>query len=785
MSLPNELHPLQLAASSGGYDIEQSLRFNSPDSAYLNRTPGSAGNRKTWTWSGWIKLGKNSVGTNRYFFVGNSAQTNTGFTGIGFTSDKIFIASWTTNWIVTTQVFRDYGAWYHIVLIWDTTQATANDRVKLYVNGNRVTDFFQTNNPTQDSDGGVNAAAAHYISTYNGSAQHFDGYLAEVNFIDGSALTPTSFGEEDDSGVWRPIKYAGSYTGNSFYLKFASGDGTDSSGLSNTWTANNFTTSGTGTDVMSDTPTTNYATLNPPSFYANNGTQTLTEGNLKVAFSNIRGVHGTIPMSSGKFYWEATPTEAVINSLPAGIVSTVQAASNTDPYNGYVIDVQFGRNYINGSYSISYGAFSTDDILSIALDLDNGKIWYAKNGTWLGTSADPAAGTGASATGISGTFVPVFAEGNNTTGTWLANFGQRAFEYTPPSGFKALNTRTLPAPDIKDGSDYLNTVLYSGNATSQSLTVGFQPDLIWTKPRNAVGSHVLVDAVRGNTKFLESNADGPEQTRTGNDGVTSFDTSGYSIGSAADWNASGETFVSWNWLAANGTETNEAGSITSTVSANPSAGFSIVSYTGTGVNATVGHGLGVAPKMVIVKKRSSSNGWIVGHSSLGWTKYIALNDPGTDGTSSTIWQDTAPTSSVFSVGTNTTVNGLSATFIAYCFAEVEGYSKISKFTGDGTNGDGPFVYCGFAPAFILVKANNAVYNWSMYDSTRSTFNASTRVLFPNLNNQEVASTDHFDWLSNGFKIRGDSINPSNTAVYFMAFAENPFGGFGVSPATAR
>jgi len=244
------------------YEIEQSLRFNSGDSTYLNRTPSSAGDRTLWTWSAWVK--RSAIGSTVGLFGSYAAANNTDYLEILFASGNTLLVQGNNQvFLETSQVFRDTSAWYHIVIAVDTSNATADDRIKIYVNGEQVTAFATRNNPGSGVNLGVNQAGVHRLGRRPNGTDYFNGYMAEVNFIDGSALAPTDFGEPDDNGVWRPKRYTGSYTGNSFYLKFASGDGTDSSGLSNTWTASGFTTSGTGTDVMSDTPTTNFCTWNP------------------------------------------------------------------------------------------------------------------------------------------------------------------------------------------------------------------------------------------------------------------------------------------------------------------------------------------------------------------------------------------------------------------------------------------------------------------------------------------------------------------------------------------
>ena len=338
--------------------------------------------------------------------------------------------------------------------------------------------------------------------------------------------------------------------------------------------------------------------------------------------------------------------------------------------------------------------------------------------------------------------------------------------------------------DIDKPSDYFNTKLYSGNASTQSITgVGFQPDFTWIKQRNGTGWHQWVDAVRGSGKRINSNDTGAEYNDV--NGLTSFDTDGFSLGTSGDYNGSGNTQVSWNWLASNTTASNTDGSITSTVSANTTSGFSIVSYTGTGSNATVGHGLGVVPKMIIVKLRSGAGDWTVYNSNIGNTNFLRLNGTLASTSQATYWNNTTPTSSVFSIGSAGDVNTSSGTHIAYCFAEKKGFSKFGSYTGNGST-DGPFIYTGFKPALTITKRTSDIEHWGMYDSTRDTFNPASAELIPNLNASEGSFVDR-DFLSNGFKIRSDNTarNGSGDTYIYMAFAENPLVGTNNTPATAR
>ena len=342
---------------------------------------------------------------------------------------------------------------------------------------------------------------------------------------------------------------------------------------------------------------------------------------------------------------------------------------------------------------------------------------------------------------------------------------------------------------IDKPTDYFNTKLYSGNGGTQAISgIGFAPNWVWTKGRSGtygVSNHKLFDSVRGATKTLFGNLTLAESTQT--NGLTSFDSDGFSLGDDSNVNASSTTYVSWNWLGANGTASNTDGSITSTVSANTTAGFSIVSYTGTGSNATVGHGLGVAPSMIIFKSRGTAN-WLVYHQGIGNTHGVFLNTTSAKDDDATYFQDTNPTSSVFSIGTSTLVNDTN-TYIAYCFAEKKGYSKFGSYTGNG-NADGTFVYTGFKPAFLLVKKSSASgSDWNLHDNKRPGFNVNNSYLAPNENAAEVTGNTYqiFDLLSNGFKCRGagTGTNASGETMIYMAFAENPFVTSTAIPTTAR
>ena len=336
---------------------------------------------------------------------------------------------------------------------------------------------------------------------------------------------------------------------------------------------------------------------------------------------------------------------------------------------------------------------------------------------------------------------------------------------------------------IDKPTDYFNTKLYTGTGSAQSITgVGFQPDWIWIKQRSGTTHHKTSDAVRGATKALKPN--NSDEEGTDGQGITSFDSDGFSLGTGGDYNGSSNTQVAWNWLAGGSASSNSNGSITSSVSANTTAGFSIVSYTGTGSNATVGHGLGVAPKMIFFKNRSGANNWNTYQESLGAGQRMRLNTTGASESSTGFMNNTSPTSSVFTVGTSSDTNISTNNYIAYCFAEKKGYSKFGKYTGNEST-DGTFVYTGFKPAFVMAKPSSQTGSWSITDNKRLGYNGDNKRLYPNLTLAEESQA--YDLFSNGFKATTTSgnNNASGQTYIYMAFAEAPFVTSTGIPTTAR
>jgi hypothetical protein len=471
-------HPM-FRIGGGGYQIANSLRFRASNNGHLSRTAGvTPTNDKIFTWSGWVKLGLSVTSNADYgtLFSGYTASNDAGRGTLrisnvvsGFPS--LQVGGWATDWRISSATFRDPSAWYHIVMAVDTTLATAADRIKLYVNGTQLTSFGTSNNPTQNTTLGFNNASAAQrvgLDAPAASSYNFDGYMANVYFIDGQALTPSSFGQTDaTTGVWVPKAYSGTFGANGFFLQFKDATSTTTIGYDTSGNSNNFTTSGisvtagTTFDQMTDTPTLNYAVMNPLDL---SGTAaTFQRANLQVTRSgaSLAQAYSSIWPSSGKWYCEMTAGADVANLSPGIITGSVNAGANRylgqDAFT-YAYDPG-GQKVNNGSYTAYGNSWTAGDVIGIIIDADNGKLYFSKNGT-VQNSGDPVAGTNAAFTSLTGPFrVAVHVE-NGGLGDF--NFGQRAFAYTPPSGFKALSTANITSTAVSTSGTFTGNAAADG-----------------------------------------------------------------------------------------------------------------------------------------------------------------------------------------------------------------------------------------------------------------------------------------------------------------------------------
>jgi hypothetical protein len=827
-------------AKSGGdfYNgvATQSLRFAYTSAeTWLARTP-DAGNRKTHTLSVWVKRSGISASQNILEARGSGDAGNT---DIWFdANDKLEVSGASTYFRVTTQVFRDTSAWYHLVFRFDTTQGTANNRLLIYVNGSVITEFATNNAYSQNTDYGIGGNVEHRIGDGYG---HFDGYMARYEFVDGLSLGPENFGETKN-GIWIAKKYGGSYGTNGHKLEFketgtsanSSGLGADTSGNDNHYTP----TAITATDSnMPDCPENNFATWNAVyRIYGDTGFTAPTNGALFT-----RG-GGDVNNDRGWGMSTIAINEVLRNSDGAGVYMEIRSPS-VGGDNGYLglygrqgFDMKAGsavvrsdntttllhfhlispnnRTLLEAGESSSAalaglnGAPDDGAVIGFAVKSD-GKFFISVDGTFStnadGNTQNPV--TGANPFGTIDTDIDFFLHAGNIS-VFQANFGQDstfggnetattnadangigAFHTAPPTGYLALCSSNMAEPTIGPNSltqsdDYFETSIYEGDGSTQDIAVNFKPDWTWIKNRDAADSHQLFDSNRGVTKVLQSDTTTAEVAN--DDTLTAFISTGFSLGDDVAVNTNNESYVAWNWKANGGTATatiSESGNNpAAVVQANPTAGFSIITYTGTGAAGTIAHGLSSAPKWIITKTRSHTGDWMVYHgenTAAPETDFLKLNETNATEDLNTVYNDTAPTSSVFTLGSNGDVNTDGRTQVAYVFAEVKGYSRMGSYIGNGAAA-GPFIYLGFRPAWLLIKSTVHTESWHIWDNKRvlGGGNPNQAILSPNTTGQDTgASTPYdIDFLSNGFKIRGahDMNNGAADTHIYMAFAEQPF-----------
>ncbi len=714
--------------------------------------------QNNWTVDAYFIIDNGSTGFNALFNSGYGSQTSH-YMYIGFdNSNKPYIETSSSGSRTTAANAINKNQWYHMRVI------QKSGTITMYINGTSV--LTKTAQTTDLSSQGSNTIGSFLDNANN--ASNFFGQLGPFRIINDALDAPSSGGEATSSGT---LANTGTKTvASEIDVLFdfpANGSASDT---------------GAGGEVSG-----NYATLNAVAPHG----LTLSNGNLDGSGSVIQGhAPSTIFASSGKFYCEFTLTTYQADTgvgVAASIANPGEDWIGEQAYTiGYLAD---GRIFQNSS-ATNYSSYAANDVIGVAFDADTGKVWFSKNGTYQ-NSGDPAAGTGQVGT-ITGGYALGFTF-RSVGGAGSFNFGARSFAYSAPSGFKALCTTNLPTPTIADGSDHFDVLTWTGDGTgSRSFTgLAFQPDFTWVKIRTQAYTHTLFDAVRGagSGKELQSNSTNAEGGASTNVSgyLSAFNSDGFSstAGSSDNdyFNKTGNTYVAWNWDAGSSTVSNTDGSITSQVRASQSSGFSIVEYTGNATNSSVGHGLNAPVKLILIKSREVSSGWAVYHDAIGTTtnNYIELQSTAAAAQDNTAFQNTAPTSSVFSIGTKAAVNNDEDSHIAYCFAPVEGYSAFGSYTGNGASGypnaDGPFIYLGFRPAFVLWKCTSQVENWTIYDSARGPFNYIDNKLNPNSSAAESTNANHeIDFLSNGFKVRNNNgeFNQNNGTYIYAAFSDKAF-----------
>ena len=827
----------------GGAVIERSFRFDRAASTHLAYTPASASSDRTKiTISAWVKKCGINDGEYSIFHGGTTSNdrsqlrfyTSSGFDNISFAA-KVG-GSWILE-LYTSAKFRDTTGWYHIVARCDTTNGTAN----IYVNGEELTDFTTSTKPSGSQSLTFFNNVEHQIGErgYDGSGTYFNGYMAEINVIQGQALDASYFGyTESQTNIWRPKRYSGTY-GDGFYLDFSDNSSITNMCLDKSGNGNHFSPDNCNVeDSTLDTPSNTFATLNPKSTSVN----TLSNGNLYSTGGGAswRPVSSDMAMSSGRWYWEIyidTVSSYQMHGIRPQIRDDGDVNHDNDHYPGTRSD-EWGYNtdarlHNSASATSSWGdTYTAGDIIGVALDMDAGTLNFYKNGS----------ATGSQITGISASHSPAGSRGDylacfcvyGSTGQAIVNFGQEGtfaghktaqnntdingignFYYTPPTGFKALCSANLRGTSsyIIEPQKHFDVVTWTGNNTAGRLIpLEFKPDFVWVKCRTAGHDHQLTDSVRGSSKALRANAQSSEEDwdtlySGNNKGMGDYVDGGFILdddGNNARYNNTGQTYVAWCWKGGGNSNTFnidgtgygtasaaglDGGTIDPTgASVNTEAKFSVLTYTGNGSDgATIEHGLGSIPVFVIVKKRTGDN-WMVYHQgnnnfSSPENYYLELNENSADIGADTLFNNTAPTSSVFSLDDDSSVNSNGGSFVAYCWGEVPGYSKFGAYRGNSSSSNGSYIHLGFRPSFVIIKKFSGSDSWQMHDTARSTYNPEVAALYPSSETTETTSGRIVDFLSNGFKhynADGNTNEDGHDYVYFAwseTVGQTPYGTF--------
>jgi hypothetical protein len=720
--------------------------------------------------------------------------------------------------VMAAPLLRDESAWYHCVVRFDSTQSTDTNRVRIYINGVESPSYTKYDGgtviyPNQNADSTIGGATEHYIAKAFGVSDK-DGayYLADFNYCDGQSLAPSSFGEFK-SDIWVPKNTSGlTFGDNGFRMEFKqTGTGTNSSGMGadTSGNDNHYAVSGlAATDVSADTPTNNFCLPNTSN---KSNDIVFSEGNTKAVYSTYsQSPNGTIGASSGKWYYEVkmAGTHARFGFCESHCPQGDADTSTTFPLYAVYSNGSNGLTVYNSvtekasTANSGYTSFSDGDTLGIAFDIDNGKFYAHLNGTYY-NSGDPAGGTGALITSITaqkgGIFLPYLNCGTDSSRTFEFNFGAPShaissgnadgngygnFEYAVPSGFLSLCTANLPDPvatidPAKGGSpqDYFSADIFTGNGTNQDIDIGFVPNLVWTRQRTDASGGAWMDSVRGDDAYFQT----PNTNAEGNFANITFTSTGYNVsGNSNIDNEASHNYVGWAWKAetafSNDASATGVGALDSAGTINTDVGFAIIGYTGTGSATTIAHGLGKKPQFIIAKNREGSDNWRCYAESIGATKRLQLHDNSSAGSSSSTWNNTEPTTAVFSVGSADETNHSSEGMIAYLFTSIDGYSSIGGYKGNA-NSDGSFVHCGFRPEMVIIKSTSATESWNIFDTSRDPSNLTTQNLNSNSTNAESDASSGaraIDILSNGFKARGTNSAVNDGTFFYIAFAKQPF-----------
>ena len=810
MGRPVHPHIITPDSALGGKDIVRSLRFKSDDNTRLTRTIGSTSNRRTFTYSWWMKRTMKSA-EQYVWYVGSSSSTPYLDARFEANGHQLQIQDYTPSRplrFITNRQFRDCTSWYHFVFAVDTTQGTASNRAKIYVNGVQETSFSTETYPSQNYDSSASVSGHIQVWGTNkaSNSNDLDGYLAEAIFIDGQQLTPDNFGyTEPLTGIWRPKEYEGTYGTNGFHLDFSDNSSTtaatlgkDTSGNGNNFTPSNF--GGTNVDAVIDSPIDNFVTLNPLRRAGDNCD--LSNGNLKATGPNqsYPNAAANIALSSGKWYYEFEIN--IKTSVPmCGVCKNNYVSGGA----GRIL-YRSGGHYVmhDGAEPTDPDAYGVGDIIGVAIDLDDaaGKIRFYKNGTLQTVNA--ALNNVKSQLSIStlGGLLPYIQMYHNDVCT--VNFGQTPFTHTPPTGFRALSYKNLTTPlgdSIVDPREHFDTLLYTGNGSNNTVTgLQFKPDFVWIKSLSDGHHPSWTDSVRGMLKTLASTRnDIAEYNESA--GLNEFlhNGLGFNGNNYYSVNVDGANFVAWCWKGGGSSGTYNidgvgyataaaaglnGGTITPTgTSINTISGLSIIAYTGNGTNgASMSHGLPSAPKIMFHRSRGQGRNWYTITTALdGTPDYWYLNNTNAPGNSAV----TAPTSDLMYFTSSQESNNNGENYIVYAFCDIPGYSKMGTYAGNAST-DGPYIHLGFRPAWIMIRKSGGTEDWVIYDNKRDVDNIVGFRIYADIPNAAASNASDLDFLSDGFKHRKDSgLTNASTTYFYMAFAEQSGRTPYMSPSNAR
>ena len=821
----------EASAGGGGFDtalIPNSIQLNGTDERFSRNTSGSPSTTKL-IMACWFQLTKIPLSANQgLMFQGNASGSGSDQVGLFFSYDSAQIEMdlyfyCNGKRATPSMAFRDIG-WYHILASYDLGQS-GTAKGKLFINGVEITSYNQDLRASYGTS--FNSTATQQVGGM--ATAFFPGYIAQPVMLDGQSVQAgdvaitdfvdaftfgtngSQFVPKANSDIAALATTAG---GISFCLDFETTGGTSEAnlGLDISDNSNNLTPANMAASNQSvNTPSKVYPTVNPITFIGS-ATSTLEEGNTKATVNDNGGIVISQPLPFyDLWYFEVNVTSNTgwypgIGQQSALGYNSTGAWNNTTAETHVWLSDHSGNLFNNNGTNSTYPVASpTTGRFAVAWDGDNRALYFGQISgstiTWT-NSGDPTSGS--SKTGAapgnwptSGTDTLYFITLGGGTSVMEFDFvsGDWTGSTNRPAAAKELNSANLTAPDFQ-GIDYFNAVLYTGNGTAigsggKAVTgVGFKPDWTWIKNRDATDSHSLYDIVRGVTKQIETNTATVESTQS--EGLTTFGSDGFTVGSLAQVNTNTENYVSWNWLGSNTTSTTSpAGSIASTSSVADAGHFSVVKYTGsTGAARTVGHGLGgVAEAIIVHNLGTGSSNWPVLHKALGSVaggggNYILLNNASVDSANINYWNDTSPTDEVFTIGSGGTPDTNAAQdFIAYCFRSVPGVCKVGSYIANNSL-DGPYLSFGFTPRYFLLKNIDGSNPWMVYDSARDTHNPTVRYLQPNDTAVDLdgAGTRDIDLLADGVKLReNDSDINAASGNEFIYIAMADIGGGGTLP----